>query len=143
MIFFVRNTENGLIPLYYSDQFEIKKLKIGEDYKVEIKKARNIGNHKRYFALIKLTWLNLPECFDDAFPHPENLREALQIEAGYFETSVLFDGSIQKKDKSINFETLGEDEFKELFSNVLDVIFKYILPHNTKEEFEQEVINFL
>src|SRR5512147_754375 len=143
MIMYVQNTEAGLLPLYDSDDFEKRKLKIGTDYKVEIKKARNYQFHKKYFALIKLAWLTMPEKFDSQYPHPENLRKALQIEAGYFETSYTLDGTQLIESKSIAFDELDEYGFQELYNKVLDVILKWILPNNTSEEIERELINFL
>lgn len=143
MILYVRNTETGLLPLYDSDDFEKRKLKIGQDYKIEIKKARNVQFLKKYFALIKLAWLNMPEQFDSQYPHPENLRKALQIEAGYFETSYTLDGMQLIESKSIAFDELDEDGFQEVYNKVLDVVLKWILPNNTSEEIEKELINFL
>ena len=143
MEMYLRNTETGLLPLYDSDDFEKRKLKIGQDYKVEIKKARNFQFHKKYFALIRLAYLNMPEQFDSQYPHPENLRKALQIEAGYFETSYTLDGMQLIESKSIAFDKLDEDGFQEVYNKVLDVILKWILPNNTSEEIEKELINFL
>lgn len=143
MIMYVRNTETGLLPLYDSDDHERRRLKIGADYKVEIKKARNIMFHKKYFALIKLAWLNMPEKYNSQYPHPENLREALQIEAGYFDTTYTLDGMQIIKPKSIAFDELDEYGFKELYDNVLDVVLKFILPGNTSADLESEFINFM
>ena len=143
MEIYLHNTEIGLIPIYDSDLHEKKKLKVGEDYKAVIKKARNYQFHKKYFALIKLAWLNMPERYDSQYPHPDNLREALQIEAGYFEITYTLDGTQLIKSKSIAFDKLDEDGFQELYSKVLDVIMKWILTETKSEEIEKELINFL
>lgn len=143
MIIWVRNTETGLIPLYDSDLHEKKKLKIGADYKVNITKARNYQFHKKYFALIKLAWLNMPEKYNKQYPHFDNLREALQIEAGYFDTTYTFDGIQIVKPKSIAFDELDEFGFQELYNKVVDVVLKWILPGNTSDELEKELVNFL
>lgn len=139
----LQNTTSGLIPLYDSDLFEKKKLKIGQIYEVEIKKARNVQFHKKFFALIKLAWLNMPEKYDGIYPHPENLRKAFLIEAGYFETYYLIDGTQIMEAKSIAFDNMDELEFREVYDRVLGLILKHILPYNTNEEVEQELINFL
>jgi hypothetical protein len=143
MKLYLRNTETGLIPLYDSDLYERKKLKIGEDYEVEIHKARNIQFHKKYFALIKCAWLNLPEQYDELYPHPDNFRKAVQIMAGFYDTYYLLDGTQIIDTKSIAFDSMDEIEFKEVYSKVLDVIIKNILPLNTEQEIEQEIFNFL
>jgi hypothetical protein len=139
----LRNTETGLIPLYDSDLYERKKLKIGEDYEVEIKISRNYLFLKKYFALIKLAWLNLPEQYDELYPHPDNFRKAVQIMAGFYDTYYLLDGTQIIDSKSIAFDSMDELEFKEVYNKVLDVIIKNILPLNTEQEIEQEIFNFL
>lgn len=143
MKLYARNTELGLIPLYDSDLHEKKRLKINEDYEIEIKKARNIDFHKLYFALIKCVWLNLPERYDELYPHPENLRKAVQIEAGFTEIYYLLDGTQIIEAKSIAFDKMDELEFREVYNRVLDVILKKILPHNKVEEINSEILNFL
>jgi hypothetical protein len=143
MKLYMRNTEKGLIPLYDSDLHEKKKLKLNEYYEVEIKKARNIEFHKKYFALIKLAWLNLPEQYDELYPHLDNFRKAVQIMAGFYDTYYLLDGTQIIDSKSIAFDSMDELEFKEVYNRVLDVIIKNILPLNTEQEIEQEIFNFL
>ena len=61
MKLYCRVTSEGFIPLYDSDLEEKKKLKIGTDVLLEVKKARNIRNHKRYFAMLTLVLDNLTD----------------------------------------------------------------------------------
>lgn len=143
MKLYCRNTETGLIPLYDSDQFEKSKLKLGEDYQIEIRKARNIQFHKKYFALIKCAWLNLPEQYDTLYPHPENLRKAVQRMAGFKEEIYFPDGRIEDESVSIAFDKMDELEFREVYNKVLDVILKFFLTGNTNEEINNEILNFL
>lgn len=143
MKLYCRNTEAGLIPLYDSDQFEKSKLKLGEDYQIEIHKARNIQFHKKYFALIKCAWLNLPEQYDALYPHPENLRKAVQRMAGFKEEIYFPDGRIEDESISIAFDKMDELEFREVYNKVLDVILKFFLTGNTNEEINNEILNFL
>lgn len=49
-----RVTQQGLLPLYGSDYDEHKRLKEGDEVVVEIKRARNVKFHKKYFALLRL-----------------------------------------------------------------------------------------
>ena len=52
----VRNTINGLVPLYSSDLEEKRKLKIGEKYQGEVKRPRNYQFNKKFFALLNIGW---------------------------------------------------------------------------------------
>ena len=54
----LQNTINGLVPLYPSDYDKKRELKLGETYEADIKRPRNIGHHKKFFALINLGWEN-------------------------------------------------------------------------------------
>jgi hypothetical protein len=142
MKLYCRNTLDGLKPLYDADLHEKKKLKLGEDYEVEIKKARNIKFHKLYFALIKLAWLNLPEKYDELYPTPENLRKSLQIMAGFTNIYYLLDGTQIIESQSISFENMDDIEFKEVYNKVLDVILKHIILVS-EDQINEEILNFL
>lgn len=139
----LRNTEHGLLPLYDSDLHEKKKLKLGEDYECEIHKARNIQFHKKFFALIKCVWLNLPEHLDEMYPHPEVLRKALTIEAGFYNVYYLLDGTEIREAQSIAFDNMDQSQFEEVYNKVMDIILKKILTCNTASEINPEILSFL
>lgn len=139
----LRNTLNGLIPIYESDLHEKQKLKIGKDYVCEIHKARNLLFHKKFFGLIKCTWLNLPEHFDSIFPHPEVLRKVLLIEAGFYNICYLLDGTEIKEAQSIAFDSMDQAQFEEVYNKVLDVILQKILVGTTANEINPEILSFL
>lgn len=50
----VVNTPRGLVPCGDDDYDEKKKLRLGETYSVEVRVARNVDFHRKYFALIAL-----------------------------------------------------------------------------------------
>jgi hypothetical protein len=139
----VRNTSEGLIPLYDSDLTKKQRLRIGQDYECEIHKVRNIFFHKKFFALIKTTWLNLPEHLDEIFPHPEVLRKALQIEAGFYNVYYLLDGTEIKEAQSIAFDKMDQAQFEEVYNKVLDIILQKILIGTTANEINPEILSFL
>ena len=144
MIFHIVNTMTGFICATDSDFDEKKKLKIGEVYKVEVRKVRNYELHKKYFALINCAWEFLNEKQTSFFKENiELFRKTVEISAGHCDTIY----SIQRKEwietpKSISFERMGEFEFRELYSSVKRVLFEVFLKHITEEEFERNLINF-
>ena len=135
MKIFVQNTLHGLIPLFPSDFDSKRKLKIGETYECEIKNPRNIGFHRRFFALINLAHENCSlDMPIDAF------RRYLTIKAGYFDAydtpkGVFYDA------KSISFGSMSQDEFENLYSRVLDKVIELI--GSTESDIEKELINFM
>lgn len=140
----VLNTSQGLIPLYDDDYEEKRKLKIGEKYSVEIKKARNVQFHRLYFALINCSWEYLNEAQSEFFHNNKTVfRKSLEVSAGHCDKVFSF----KLKDwvdipKSISFDKMSEFEFRELYERVKDVIFNTILRTITVEEFESNLINF-
>ena len=138
MKIFVKNTLSGLIPLYDSDFEEKKKLKLNETYSVEITRPRNVLFHRKYFALLNLAFEN-----QDLFITFENLRKEVIKYAGYYEEYKTLKGEIEFRAKSIKFSKMNADEFEKLYSASMTVILKYILKESTKEEIEQEIVNFM
>jgi len=133
---FCKNTEQGLIPLYDSDLEEKKKLKLGEIYSVEIKKARNYPFLKKFFALLKLGHDNtkLEGITFDAY------RAYVTMKAGYVETFKTTRG-LMALPKSIAFDKMDDTEFQDLYNSAIQVIIDDI--GATRKDIEQNLINFM
>lgn len=139
----VYNTPHGLIPCYDEDFDEKKKLKIGAYYSVEVKLLRNYEFHKKYFALINLSWDYLTEKQQDFFKDKDKFRKTIEMTAGYCDTIY----SIKRKEwidvpLSISFEKLDNAGFSELYERVKDVLFLTALKHVSFEEFQKNLANF-
>lgn len=127
------------------DDYEAKsKLKIGDVYKVTIKKARNYELLKKYFALIKCSWEYLTDQQQAFFNNSkESYRKTVEIAAGHFDLVY----SIQRKEwveqhKSIAFDKVDEFQFREIYDNSRRVIFDVFLRHVSQDEFEKNLIDF-
>jgi len=135
MEIYVKNTVNGLLPLYPTDLEEKKKLKIGEIYKATIVNPRNYEFHKKFMALINVghqnTKLEMP--FD-------SYRRYVTIKAGFFKAYTTDKGTYFEAE-SISFGSMSQDKFEEVYSRVLDVIIKDI--NVTKEMIEKVLISFM
>lgn len=144
MKLFLLNTSQGLKPCYDKDYEEKKKLKIGETYVAEIKKARNIQFHRKYFSLINLAWEYQNEKVVDLYHGSiDHFRKSVEVCAGWCETIY----SIPRKElieipKSISFDKMDEFEFRDLYDRVKDVLFKYFLKNVSEEEFMKNLVNF-
>lgn len=134
MKLFVKNTLSGLVPLYPADLEEKKRLKLGAEYKVEIKHPRNIGFHKKFFALVNIghqnTSLEMPF---------ETYRRYVIMKAGYFKVYNTGKGSYYEAE-SISFAKMDQIQFEEVYSRVLDIIIKDL--GVSKDEIEETLINF-
>lgn len=131
----LQNTANGLIPLYGSDFDAKRKLKLGETYEADIKRPRNLGYHRRFFALLNVghenTKLDLPF---------EVYRKYVVMKAGFVKIYETPKGNMYEAE-SISFANMPEDVFQDLYSRVLDVIIKDI--GSTSEEIERALIDFV
>lgn len=139
----VVNTPRGLVPLDDDDYEGKKKLKLGQTYSVEVKVARNVDFHRKYFALIAYAWEFLNEQETATFRSKDNFRKYLEISAGHCD--VIFHPRLQEFveiPKSISFGKMDNTAFSELYERVKDVIFSIIGDRVTREEFERLLIDF-
>lgn len=139
----VVNTPRGLVPLGDDDYEEKKKLKLGQTYSVEVKVARNVDFHRKYFALISYAWEFLNEQETERFRTKENFRKYVEVAAGHCD--VIFHPRLQEYveiPKSISFGKMDNAEFSNLYRRVKDVIFSIIGNRVSEQEFERLLLDF-
>lgn len=139
----VVNTPRGLVPFGDDDYEEKKKLKFGDTYSVEIKVARNVDFHRKYFALVAYAWEFLTETEIATFKTKDNFRKYLEISAGHCE--VIFHPRLQEFveiPKSISFSSMDNASFSDLYNRVKDVVFSIIGSRVSEQEFEHLVFDF-
>ena len=139
----VVSTPRGLVPLGDDDYEEKKKLKLGQTYSVEVKVARNVDFHRKYFALISYAWEFLNEQETERFRTKENFRKYVEVAAGHCD--VIFHPRLQEYveiPKSISFGKMDNAEFSDLYKRVKDVIFSIIGNRVTQDQFERLLLDF-
>lgn len=139
----VVNTPRGLVPFGDDDYDQKKKLKVGETYNVEIKVARNVDFHRKYFALISYAWEFLNEKEVERFRDKDNFRKYVEIAAGHCE--VIYHPRLQEFveiPKSISFGSMDNTGFSDLYNRVKDVIFSMIGGRVSESEFERLLLDF-
>ena len=116
----VKNLDNTFSIAYNSDYEKAKKLKAGEQFECEVKKKRNYKFHKKYFALINLVYDN-----QDVYNNIDHLRHDLTKVSGFYTIRKDMQGNEVIEVDSINFSSMDEFTFNELYSKTLDSIEKY------------------
>ena len=97
-------------------------LRIGEVYNAEIKLARNLNFHRKYFALINCAWEYQNEDTTKHFKNVECFRKTVEIAAGNCEPVYNLQlGQWVEIPKSIAFDKMDENEFRDLYERVKDV----------------------
>jgi len=114
-----RKTNNGFSP--DSDEAAALFAKVPTDSYaiVEYIKTRNYRNLKRFFALVNVTF-ELQDCFTNK----EIWRKHLIMLGGHYDEVIISnpktgETSVQYWPKSIDFESMEETEFQELFSKIV------------------------
>lgn len=139
----VVNTPRGLVPFGDDDYDQKRKLKLGEAYSVEVRVARNVDFHRKYFALISYSWEFLNEKEIERFKSKENFRKYLEIAAGHCE--VIYHPRLQEFveiPKSISFGSMDNAGFSDLYERVKNVIFSIIGGRVSETEFERLLLDF-
>lgn len=126
--------DKKLIPCYDSDYQQAMKIKPGVDYLIEIKQPRNLGNHRRFFALLNLVLSN-----QSTYSNINHLRHVMTLKAGYFDTVITDKGAVYIP-HSISFASMDELKFKEYFSKFIDVACDMLYLNN--DDLLNELQNF-
>lgn len=128
----------------YDEDYDLKKrLKVGQSYVADVKVARNVGFHRKYWALLNAAWSLLPERTSNGFRSLEGFRSYVIVAAGFYE--LYFNPRLKEfveVPRSISFEKMDEVEFGELYDRSKDVIWSIIGRYVSEEDFERYLINF-
>lgn len=123
---------SGFKPLCTDDVDLMKKIPLGSVVECQFTKKRNWKFHKKFFALmgIGFEYFEPPEAQWKGFKAVKNFdvfREQITILAGFREVTYNLDGSVKVKAKSISFASMDDNEFEQVYSRVLDVIWNKVL----------------
>jgi len=146
---YLRKGRGNLIPADDEAEEYLTGLKLGEVVRCQMVKPRNYKNLQRFMTLVRLLY--------DAFEpteatykgevvekNLERFRHDLTILAGYSYATYNINGDVRVHAKSISFGSMTEDEFKALFSSVIDVGLRKIpMLYKTPEEVEKAVEDIL
>lgn len=129
----------SLHPASGSDRELLDKIKPGTTVLLTLTRPRNILFHRKFFGLVNYLF----DCWEPdeskAAKNVETFRKDLTILAGYFDEVIGIDGAVKVKAKSISFASMYEDEFEKLYSAVIDVGIRHILPRYTEYDLRQIV----
>lgn len=148
-------TSYALMPAHQQDEDEIKKLPNGQPVRCKVTRIRNVGHHRKYFALLNYafdTWeppalkpkdmqraANLDIMPQDIEKNFERFRKDIAILAGFYTTTFRVNGDMVFEPKSISFAKMDQDEFELLYDKTIDVIVKHVLKAYTGEELRSVV----
>lgn len=135
----VKRSDGAFICAYNSDHELSKRVKSGDSVVAKLTVPRNVGFHRKFFALIRYTFNNMSEEMSGKFPSEEALRLELTLQAGYWSQHVTMGGKEIVYPQSIRFDKMSQIEFEKLYSTILDVVLKWFISGVDQDE----LINFM
>lgn len=144
MDIFCKVTPHGLVPLYDSDYDLKKRLRVGSVVKCKVSNPRNYEHHKKFFALVRLTFDNLPSNLAEYFKvhNEEDMLRRFKRDLGYFKTSLNERGEKEIEYQSISFSAMEQHEFERFYNQCIDLVLYKYLKGIDKEDLITEIENF-
>ena len=128
-------TELGhLAPLDEKAKSYLKGLKRDQPVYVTLRKPRNPGFHRKFFALMQIGFDN-----QEKYDALEAFRKEVTMRAGWYVEHHHLTGKISYEAKSISFSAMDELEFQELFYKCIDIIIEHFMPGTDRQAIEAEV----
>lgn len=124
------------VPSTAKDQALAKKLKIevGEITHVSVKRDRKPKHHRLVFLLLEFVFAN-----QDEYTNIDRLREALTLETSFTYVTRTLGGHYRKMPMSWSYESLDEDQFSQLHTELVDVVLKWAYPKEGKAWLKESV----
>ena len=132
------------VPKYEGGLEISRKMPLGQEVAASAtdKDLRNLAFNRKYFALLKLAYSNLPHEFEKLFKNIEEFRTEVKMQIGCREKRTSISGKDYWLPKSMRFDSMSQTEFEKVYSDTLDFICKYILPGVNKKDVEDQIIGF-
>ena len=112
----------------------IKQMKHGQAIRLKYSFPRNYENHKRFFAFIKTTY-----DMQDHFNNIHHYRKWMVMKSGHYQIITAPNGYQIFDPDSIAFDKMDEAQFRELFSDCIDVFVGAWGDRITRDQLEQVV----
>jgi len=134
----------GFVPLDDIDWERKKTLRIGTDVKITVSRPRNLEFHRKFFALLRLSFENLREAVQmgRGIESVEALLASVKIDLGYFDT-VCVAGREVVKHRSISFAKMSEQDFEKFYELAITDILNNYLRGTDRKALEEEVRQFI
>ena len=142
---FLRKIQGVLVPDSESDVEKLASIASGETIRADIKRPRNIGYHKKYFALLDVLFdIFQPDEQEERLwykgiqpiKNRERFRKDIAISTGFYEMVYTLKGEVRAEAKSISFAAMDDVEFAALFSRTIDYGLLHIAKGKTREEID-------
>lgn len=134
-------TPQGVRPADDASRESMRTWALGEVVKCVVKRPRNLGHHRKAFALLEV--MREADRRDPPPPMRAFLKE-VKVKLGLFELMLLPDGRSVLDVESIAFDAMSQDRFeRDVWSPLLDLALQDYLPDTDRATLELEVMRRL
>ena len=144
MDIYCRVTPYGLVPLYDSDHDLKQRLRVGSTVRCRVSLPRNYRFHKKFFALVRLTFDNLPLPLVERWNvRSENdMLRRFKRDLGYYSSTVNDLGEREIEYRSISFSAMDEEEFERFYDDCVNLVLYGYIPGINRQDLLEEVERF-
>jgi hypothetical protein len=138
----VKKTLSGFEVSHF-DNGKFKLMKLGEVFKGKFTTPgkRDLIHFRRFFALLVVAYNNRPERLDEM--NTETFRKEIILNTKYHTLYTNFKGVQVCEAKSISFARMSENQFRDMYSQAMAVIIRYVLEGSREDEIERAVLEEL
>ena len=133
----IKTADGKLLPANEEAIKKLSKVKVGDSILIDYKAKRNPLFHRKGFALLNLIFQN-----QDRYTNLEDLRVEFRLKAGFYSEHITTKGRLIYIPRSMNFSSMDENEFEELYSKFIDIALKHFVTMD-KRELEDAVLRFI
>lgn len=144
MDIFCKVTPYGLVPLYDSDFEAKKRLRVGSVVRCKVSNPRNYEFHKKFFALVRLTFDNLPTRIAEYWKinNEDDMLRRFKRDLGYFTSTCNERGEREIEYGSISFAAMEQYEFERFYNQCIDLVLSKYIKGLDKQDLITEIENF-
>lgn len=132
------------MPLYDTDHDLKQRLRVGSVVKCRVCRPRNYEHHKKFFALVRLTFDNLPLPLVEKWNirNEADMLRRFKRDLGYFTNTLNEYGEREIEYLSISFAAMEQHEFESFYEQCIDLVLHTYLKGTDRKELTAEVENF-
>lgn len=128
----------ALRPIDEAGEGLLHKIKNSTLVMVEVRRPRNVGHHRKFFALLNLVYQN-----QDRYQSVEQLLSVMKVALGHCEMLVMKDGREVYIPQSIAFHKMDQSEFEVFWDKAVKLVCEKILPGVKRADLEREILELV
>jgi hypothetical protein len=121
---YLKRTLNGFAASDEASAEAMRKYKVGDTFRADVVKPRDLTNHRRYWALVTICFQN-----SDQFASAEQCHQYLKLRAGHCTPiASKLTGEVFYVPESISFSEMDEIGFQTFWQQVVNVVLTEVIP---------------